>query len=95
MLTDDLLKRFAVKYPIPLPEHLKGVSPACEGLSQRFETDEALPVAREMCKACPLYDWCLDYGTMNDMWGTWGGLSQGERRVVREGLSKLAFELVA
>lgn len=92
---DDLIRRFQVKYPIPMPEKMKGVPPACEGLSSRFETDEALPVARDMCKSCPLYDWCLDYGTWNDMWGTWGGLSQAERRIVRKGLQKRGFELIA
>jgi hypothetical protein len=78
-----------------MPEKLKGVPPACQGMSHQFETDEASQAARDTCKACPLYDWCLEYGTMNDMWGTWGGLSQAERRVVRKGLQKRGFELIA
>lgn len=60
-----------------------------------FETDEALQEARDKCEQCPARDWCLDYGMWNDQWGTWGGLSQRERRIVRTGLRKDGFGLIA
>lgn len=92
---DNLLKRFAVKYPIPFPESLKGVPLPCEGHTALFETDEAQQDARDMCEWCPAREWCLDFGMWNDQWGTWGGLSQHERRVVKKGLRKSSFHLIA
>lgn len=91
----DLLARFAVPYPIPFPRRLRGVKLPCEGREDLFLTDEADQEARELCEWCPARDWCLDFGLWNDQYGTWGGLSQHERRIVKRGLRQDRFVLIA
>jgi WhiB family redox-sensing transcriptional regulator len=41
-------------------------------------------IAERLCERCPVMteclDWALDHG---EVWGTWGGLSERERRTLR------------
>lgn len=44
--------------------------------------------ARAFCEACPVHFYCLDealgYEDHEDRWGMFGGMTPGERRVVRD-----------
>lgn len=92
----DLITKFAVKYPIPIPLDMRDKEANCFGDDpELFTQDETPQIARDICQDCPLNSWCLDFGLWNDQYGTWGGLSQHERRVVKKGLSKSAFALIA
>lgn len=88
--------KFGVKHPIPFPaQHRDAVLP-CETLGpDAYMQDEASQEARESCWSCPVKDWCLDFGMYNNQWGIWGGLTQRERAIVLDGLSKSRYGLVA
>jgi len=41
--------------------------------------------AKEICRTCPVVDECLDYAlTIREPHGIWGGLNEGERRLLLE-----------
>lgn len=92
----DLVERVSVKYPIPIPLDMRDKEANCFGEDpELFAQKETSQLARDICQDCPLNSWCLDFGLWNDQYGTWGGLSQRERRIIKKGLSKSAFALIA
>lgn len=94
--TDKLVGKFMVPNPVPFPvEYRDAVLPCQETWSSIFLQDEASQEARERCWRCPVKDWCLDFGMYNNQWGIWGGLTQRERWIIRDGLSRDRCSLVA
>lgn len=92
----DLLERFQVKHPVPIPPELRDKEANCLGEDpELFGQDKTSQLARDICQDCPLNSWCLEFGLWNDQHGTWGGLSQHERRVIKSGLSKSRYVLIA
>ena len=92
----DILKHYAVKYPIPIPLGMRDKEANCYGDDPNLFTQDTTPqIARDICRLCPLNSWCLDFGMWNDQYGTWGGLSQHERKVVKAGLQQTDYVLVA
>lgn len=60
----------------------------CQGLTNLFFTDPGEPAepAREVCRACPIRDACLEYALDNyELFGVWGGLSFDERKPLLRG----------
>jgi WhiB family redox-sensing transcriptional regulator len=63
---------------------------ACRGLptdwwfSERGE-NEVFATAQAICKACPVVEPCRDYGLAHaSLTGTWGALSERQRRLERQ-----------
>lgn len=82
-----------IRFPLPPATELP-----CAGKANKFLKPNAGQKEREMCWECPAYEWCLNWGIENDEWGTWGGLSQRERRQVKAGrdaLTRNGYVLVA
>lgn len=38
---------------------------------------------REMCRSCPVQMECLDYATVNNLFGIWGGSGEDQRQFLR------------
>lgn len=86
-----------IRFPLP-----KGTKVECAGKEKQFLKPNAGQKERDLCRKCPAYEWCLEWGIENDEWGTWGGLSQSERRQVKAGqagrrdtLTRADYTLVA
>lgn len=39
--------------------------------------------AKAMCASCPVRVQCAEYGMKHEVYGIWGGITEGERRRVR------------
>ena len=40
-------------------------------------------MAKSICRRCPHQAECLEWGIQNEMHGIWGGVAEGERRLIR------------
>lgn len=92
-----IVDKYEVPTPIRFPLAPETILP-CMGKEDQFLKPNAGQKQRDLCHACPAYAWCLEWGIENDEWGTWGGLSQAERRKVKAGLPALtqdAYTLIA
>lgn len=75
-------------HPINNPD---GLTPNCAGTDLEVwfpgdtvhNTSSEIQAARRVCNACPLLEPCRDWGLRHEMFGIYGGLSAGERRVIR------------
>lgn len=48
--------------------------------------------ARSICAQCPVQSACLDWGTWNEEYGVWGGMTPRERKKLRAGKSLISLE---
>lgn len=95
-LVDDILSRYEAAVYIPYPEDFGKKKINCRGQKGQWDLPNASQYVRDMCRTCPMYDWCLNWGIENDEQGIWGGLSRKERRIVRNGrLTRSDVTLVA
>lgn len=46
-----------------------------------------------ICEGCPVQQQCLDYAIENERFGTWGGMSERQRRLLRKNQLKSAKDL--
>jgi WhiB family redox-sensing transcriptional regulator len=57
---------------------------ACRGLDLEIFfplNDDRTPEAKFVCSTCPVQTECLEYAMeAKEKWGTWGGLTEKERR---------------
>lgn len=54
------------------------------------EKSEPAEPGKRVCSRCPVVEECLEYALSNDMWyGTWGGLSEHERRRLRREMGRV------
>lgn len=91
-----LLRRYQAAMYIPYPADFAKKAIGCRGQNGEFDKPNASQKVRETCWRCPMYDWCLNWGIENDEQGIWGGLSRGERKIVRNGrLTRSDVVLVA
>jgi WhiB family redox-sensing transcriptional regulator len=64
---------------------------ACRNTSTQlfFAADTvSAAAARRLCRCCPVRAECADYALgLPDLSGIWGGMTEGERRRVRQALS--------
>jgi hypothetical protein len=97
VVIDPLLERYEAQLYVPYPAEFGKVPTPCKERNE-FLKPNASQSVREACWSCDHYEWCLEWGTVNDEEGIWGGLSRPERKRVREGRAELAqsrFVLVA
>ena len=40
-------------------------------------------MAKSICRRCPHQAECLEWGIQNEQHGIWGGVAEGERRLIR------------
>jgi len=40
-------------------------------------------IARSICRRCPHQEECAEWGIQKENFGIWGGLNEGQRRLVR------------
>lgn len=54
----------------------------CAGSTVNFFTNKKSVVAEQkaLCSRCPVRVQCLDFAVRNDQEGTWGGMTEGERK---------------
>lgn len=57
---------------------------SCEWDYDRFDKPKASQAIRNLCRSCPAYEWCLEWGTTNKEAGIWGGLGEGERALIKK-----------
>lgn len=81
----EMLLRYQAALYVPYPEDFAKKEIPCRGQRGGWDRPNAAQYVREGCWSCPIYDWCLSWGIENDEQGIWGGLSRGERRIVRNG----------
>ena len=71
-------------YQVLLDEIDKHGEPICSQSDPEAwypEKGEAVAAAKNLCKACPLKDICLEFSIVNqETHGIWGGVGAGERR---------------
>lgn len=94
---DQIVAKYEAQTYVPYPEAFYTEELPCKGRNE-FLLPNASQRVRDMCRRCPIYDWCLEWGIANDEQGIWGGLSRLERKIVREGkpgLTPERYELVA
>lgn len=54
--------------------------------AKRANHRETLPLAKAVCRDCPLVDECAEYAIPHERYGVWGGLSEEDRRKMRRRL---------
>ena len=67
-------------------------NPACATVGGDFwfpENDPAnrntieVAIAKSICRRCPNQEECAEWGIQNENFGIWGGLNEGQRRLIR------------
>lgn len=55
---------------------------ACRGTTVNFFTTKKAALAEQvaLCNVCPVNKECLEYALNNEEFGTWGGLTEAERK---------------
>ncbi|ALY09330.1 transcriptional regulator WhiB-like [Arthrobacter phage Jasmine] len=66
----------------------------CLEYPRLFTGDESkgrMDIARPICKSCPVFDECLNYAIVNDMYGIWAGTTTNQRKDLPERVKQRAF----
>lgn len=76
-----------------MPKQIDSSSALCKGMDTNLfymHEDELLSVCinlielRKICFSCPLMKECLEYGFKHEKYGTFGGITETERDLIRK-----------